>query len=91
MRLKWFPPGRKAPPFTRPADAPDPEQAARDFREGVRRFLELEQRLLPSRAHDLFAKHPALGDLTLGEFMRFHVIHSEHHARQIRRRLTAGA
>ena len=40
-----------------------------------------------ARRHDLFVKHPRLGDLTLEEWMRFHVIHARHHARQIRDRL----
>ena len=40
-----------------------------------------------ARRHDLFVKHPRLGDLTLEEWMRFHVIFSRHHARQIRDRL----
>lgn len=88
MRLGWFPPGRKAPAFTTPPEQPVQEDALRLFNEGFNRFLELERTLLPARRHDLFATHPALGDLTLEEFMRFHVIHSEHHARQIRDRLS---
>lgn len=83
----WFPPGRKAPEGTAPPPAPDRAETEASLRRGVERFLALEQRLLPVRAHNLFLKHPVLGDLTLGEFMRFHVVHAEHHARQIRQRL----
>jgi len=49
----------------------------------VARFLELEHLLLPARRYDLFVKHPRLGDLTLEEWERFHVIHARHHAKQI--------
>lgn len=83
----WFPPGRRAPEGTAPPPAPDRASTEADFRRGVERFLALEQKLLPARAHDLFLKHPVLGDLTLPEFMRFHVVHARHHARQIRERL----
>jgi hypothetical protein len=32
-------------------------------------------------------KHPRLGDLTLPEWMEFHLRHARHHVKQIRRRL----
>jgi uncharacterized damage-inducible protein DinB len=83
----WFPRGRRAPERTLPA--PRPERAATEarLRAGVAAFLDLERRLLPQRAYDLFVKHPALGDLTLGEFMTFHVRHGAHHRKQIVRRI----
>jgi len=52
-----------------------------------RAWLRLERELLPRRRADLFVKHPRMGDLTLEEWMRFHLIHARHHARQIRRRI----
>jgi hypothetical protein len=87
MGLHWFPPGGKAPSVTQPAPRPEPGEVTALLRAGVDRFLALERGLLPLRAHDLFLKHPVLGDLTLEEWMRFHVIHARHHARQIRRLL----
>jgi hypothetical protein len=83
----WFPRGRKAPEGSAPPASPNRATTEADFRRGVERFMALEQKLLPRRAKDLFLKHPVLGDLTLGEFMRFHVVHSLHHAKQIRGRL----
>lgn len=47
----------------------------------------LERELLPARGADLFVKHPVLGDLTIPEWRRFHLLHCEHHAKQIRERL----
>lgn len=87
LGLSFIPTGTKAPPEAQPRDRPDRADVERRFREGVDRFLDLERRLLPARAADLFVKHLRLGDLTLGEWMRFHVRHALHHAKQIRERL----
>jgi hypothetical protein len=89
VRLGWMPTGREAPAATRPAERPDARAVERQFRDGVTRFLSLEQELLPARRHDLFVKNPALGDLTLPEWLRFHVRHCAHHAKQIRARLAS--
>lgn len=81
-------PGRRlAPEATRPEVAPDRDATMTRLRTAVQRFQELERRLLPARENDLFLKHPALGDLTLREFMRFHVVHALHHAKQMDARL----
>jgi hypothetical protein len=84
LRLGWFPRGFPAPPATRPGPRPDEVAVARRFHEGHRRFTDLAAALLPARRHDLFVKHPVIGDLTLVEWQRFHVVHCRHHARQIR-------
>ena len=85
----WFPPGRRAPETTTPSTRPDRAATEARLRAGVAAFLDLEQRLLPRRAFDLYVKHPVLGDLTLGEFMTFHVRHAAHHRKQIVKRLAA--
>lgn len=87
LGLRWFPPGLKAPPGT--VAAPDLERAAAEahFRKGLERWEQVTATLLPARRHDLFVKHPRLGDLTIEEWMDFHVIHARHHARQIRARV----
>jgi hypothetical protein len=82
-------PGREAPAAVRPAERPEPRAVERQLREGVERFLGLGRTLLPDRRADLFVKNPALGDLTLPEWLRFHVWHCAHHARQIRARLAS--
>lgn len=89
LTLGWFPPGRKTPPQAAPAARPERAEVERQLRDGVARFLDLERRLLPARRADLFLKHLSLGDLTLEEWMRFHVRHAEHHAKQIRARLAS--
>lgn len=89
LELGWMPSGRRAPEFTTPAARPDPRGLERQLREGVTRFLALERELLPARSADLFVKNPALGDLTLPEWLRFHVVHCAHHAKQIHARLAS--
>jgi hypothetical protein len=89
MYLGWIPPGRPAPAATRPEESPNPAAVERLLREAVQRFLMLGRDLLPARAHDLFVKNPALGDLTYPEWLRFHVRHCAHHAKQIRARLAS--
>ena len=85
--LRWFPPGRKAPERTVPPPQMPRAVAEPHFLAGVAAWNHLERELLPHRRADLFVKHPRMGDLTLEEWMRFHLIHARHHARQIRRRI----
>jgi len=85
--LRWFPPGRRAPERTVPAPQMPRVVAEPHFLAGVAEWGRLERELLPRRGTDLFVKHPRMGDLTLEEWMWFHLIHARHHARQIRRRI----
>ena len=85
--LRWFPPGFQAPERTAPAPRVEHAAAEARFRAGLAAWEQLERDLLPQRPRDLFVKHPALGDLTMGEWIRFHHIHARHHARQIRDRV----
>ncbi len=85
--LCWFPPGLTAPERTTPAPRVDGHAAEAHFRAALAAWEAVERDLLPARRHDLFVKHPRLGDLTVEEWGRFHLVHSRHHARQIRDRL----
>ncbi len=85
--LRWFPPGRKAPERTTPAPQIDRASAEAHFLAAVEAWDQVDRALLPERRADLFVKHPRMGDLTVEEWMRFHLIHARHHARQIRQRL----
>src|SRR5436309_76360 len=89
LQIGWTPSGREAPAMTRPAERPEPRAVERQLRDGVARFLALGRDLLPARRDDLFVKNPALGDLTLPEWLRFHIRHCAHHAKQIRARLAS--
>ncbi|HEX4633232.1 MAG TPA: DUF1569 domain-containing protein [Gemmatimonadales bacterium] len=89
LTVGWFPPGREAPSGSRPAEQVDRKYAESHFREGIARFNQIAPDLLARRPRDLFVKHPRLGDLTLPEWMRFHLVHCRHHAKQIRERSQA--
>lgn len=89
LRLGWYPQGIKAPDGTIPAAAISRVAAESHFRDGILQWQTLERDLLPVRPRDLFLKHPRLGDLSLSEWIRFHLIHARHHAPQIRQRLGA--
>ena len=82
-----FPPGLRAPERTTPSPRVDGHAAEAHFRAAIAAWEAVERDLLPARRHDLFVKHPRLGDLTLEEWARFHDVHARHHARQIRARL----
>jgi len=84
LDIGWIPSGRPAPEATRPAEAPGAGAVERQLRDGVARFITLARELLPARRNDLFVKHPAFGDLTLPEWLGFHIRHCAHHAKQIR-------
>jgi hypothetical protein len=88
LGVQWYPQGFRAPEITTPAAGVSRSAAEADFRNGLRRWEALERELLPARRRDLLVKHPRLGDLTLEEWMRFHVVHARHHAKQIRQRVS---
>jgi len=85
--LRRFPPGRKAPERTTPPPQIDRRAAEAHFLAGIEAWDQVDRALLPERRADLFVKHPRMGDLTVEEWMRFHVIHARHHAKQIQQRV----
>lgn len=87
LGLEWYPRGFKAPEGSKPGERVTRAAAEAHFRAGLAQWEELQRLLLPARRGDLFVRHPRLGDLTLEEWLQFHVIHARHHARQIRERL----
>jgi len=85
--LRRFPPGRKAPERTTPPPQIDRRAAEAHFLAAIEAWDQVDRALLPERRADLFVKHPRMGDLTVEEWMRFHVIHARHHAKQIQQRV----
>ncbi len=80
-------PGRDAPAGTVPEERPDPEATVAQFRMGVARLENMVESWPRARQLAVFAKNPALGDLNLPEWVRFHYVHCRHHAKQIEARL----
>jgi hypothetical protein len=87
LGLRWFPPGRKAPERTTPPAQISRAAAEEHLLAGIEAWDQVDRALLPERRTNLFAKHPRMGDLNVEEWMRFHLIHARHHARQIRERI----
>ncbi|HKE89122.1 MAG TPA: DUF1569 domain-containing protein [Gemmatimonadales bacterium] len=87
MDLGFFPPFLRAPERSIPPEKIERQVAEEHFRTGCERIQDIAKLLLPARSRDLFVKHPRMGDLTLPEWMDFHVRHARHHAKQIRKRI----
>ena len=87
MELGFFPPFLNAPERSIPPERIDRGEAEMHFRKAVEHLQTVATLLLPARARDLFVKHPRMGDLTLEEWMEFHLRHARHHAKQIRQRI----
>ena len=79
--------GRDAPEGTIPEERPDPEATLAQFRMGVARLETMIKTWPEEQQIGVFAKNPALGDLNLPEWVRFHYVHCRHHAKQIQARL----
>ena len=87
LGLEWYPQGMTAPEGTRPGPRVERAAVESQFRTGLDLWARVVADLLPARRKDLFVKHPRLGDLTIEEWLAFHVSHARHHAGQIRERL----
>ena len=83
--IGYFPPGRKAPEFTRPKGM-EGETALRTIRENLvamdSAITRCEERFGRSRK---IANHPVLGPLNVPQWRKFHLVHTRHHMKQIDR------
>lgn len=86
VRLGWFPPGIEAPRHVRPSG----ELPLSRLVERVRRHLgEMDEAFVRATArfgHQAVLDHPILGPFTIGDWARFHHVHTRHHCAQIRER-----
>lgn len=87
IRLGYFPHGRKAPAMvTPPAETAEPrsgEELTHTVREHLLRLHELCNEAEKEFGAGRCASHHVLGPLSIAQWRRFHLIHGEHHARQI--------
>lgn len=87
IRLGYFPRGRKAPQLvTPPAETGTPlsgEELAHRVREQLLHLHELCNDAEKAFGEKQCASHHVLGPLSAAQWRRFHLIHGEHHARQI--------
>jgi len=85
FKLRYIPPGRKAPEALHPKGL-----SAGDAMIAARRGLELVDHTISDCEKQLGAKtqvftHPILGPLTAGQWREFHLLHTLHHMRQVRK------
>jgi hypothetical protein len=83
-RCEYFPTGRAAPPAVTPQPTTHP-LSGEDLTQATARHLDL----LFNEAETLFgpacrcASHTVLGPLNIGQWRKFHLVHGEHHLKQI--------
>ncbi len=82
-----LPKGMRAPDISHPSEDPDPELVVAQFRMGIEQTRALVEDWSEERQLSTYLRHPALGDLNLPEWVRFHFVHCTLHARQIEKRL----
>jgi hypothetical protein len=86
INLGYFPEGRQAPKHVMPTGA----IALPDVLEGVKKDLAwLDEAAVRTGTRFGSAKvldHPVLGAFSVEQWLRFHLVHTRHHARQIRAR-----
>jgi Protein of unknown function (DUF1569) len=86
-RCGYFPTGRAAPPFVTPQPTAHP-LSGEDLTEATSDHL-TQLDLLFTEAETLFgpksqcATHAVLGPLTIAQWRKFHLVHGEHHLKQI--------
>jgi hypothetical protein len=87
IELGFFPTGRPAPKHIIPTGELDLNAVLAAVRRDLARLDDAA-----SKARDVFGgvkllDHPILGALTLDQWLKFHVVHTRHHEKQIRERL----
>ena len=86
INLGFFPEGRQAPKFILPTGELDLAAVLNAVRRDLTRLDESASKARQSLGSGKMLDHPILGALTVDEWLRFHVVHTEHHARQIAQR-----
>jgi len=86
INLGYFPGGRQAPKFIIPTGELDLAAVLAAVRRDLARLDETASRARQSLGSGKMLDHPILGPLTIDQWLKFHVVHTEHHARQIAQR-----
>jgi hypothetical protein len=86
IRLGYFPAGRQAPKFIMPTGELDLSAVVDAVRRDLARLDESARRAREALGAGKMLDHPALGALTVDQWLKFHEVHTRHHARQISER-----
>lgn len=86
LNLGYFPEGRQAPKFIIPTGELDLAAVLDAVRRDLARLDDSAGKARQALGSGKMLDHPILGALTVEQWLRFHVVHTEHHAKQIRER-----
>jgi hypothetical protein len=86
LNLGYFPEGRQAPKFIIPTGELDLGAVLDAVRRDLARLDESAGKTRQALGSGKMLDHPILGALTVEQWLKFHVVHTRHHARQIRER-----
>jgi len=86
LNLGYFPEGRQAPKFILPTGELDLKAVIDAVRRDLARLDDAASQTKQALGSGKMLDHPILGALTVDQWLRFHVVHTEHHAKQIRQR-----
>jgi len=86
LGLGYFPPGREAPKHIIPTGELDLGAVLDAVRRDLARLDESGARARQTLGTGKMLDHPVLGALTVDQWMKFHAIHTRHHAKQIQQR-----
>lgn len=86
ISLGFFPAGREAPKHILPTGELDLGAVIDAVRRDLARLDESATRARTRLGAGKMLDHPILGGLSVDEWLKFHVVHTQHHARQIQQR-----
>jgi len=86
INLGYFPEGRQAPKFILPTGELDLNAVIDAVRRDLARLDDAAIKTKQALGSGKMLDHPILGALTVDQWLKFHVVHTEHHAKQISRR-----
>ncbi|HUQ89818.1 MAG TPA: DUF1569 domain-containing protein [Vicinamibacterales bacterium] len=83
INLGYFPEGRQAPKHIIPTGELDLDAVVAAVRRDLARLDETSIKTKQALGSGKMLDHPIVGALTVDQWLKFHVIHTAHHARQI--------
>jgi hypothetical protein len=83
INLGYFPEGRQAPKHIIPTGELDLNAVLDALRRDLARLDEAARKTRQALGAGKMLDHPILGPLTIDQWLRFHVVHTRHHAKQI--------
>jgi hypothetical protein len=86
INLGLFPEGRQAPKHIVPSGELDLNAVLEAVRRDLARLDQAAAKTKQALGTGKMLDHPILGALTIDQWLRFHVVHTRHHARQISQR-----